>query len=101
VSGTAETYVTTTHGAATWRAAQVPGAGTLDFRRVWAFDAKTAYLLSIATADQSPIYRTSDAGSHWKRWDTMEHSRNLLRNPEELVIGGRAPSTWKGEDSAK
>jgi photosystem II stability/assembly factor-like uncharacterized protein len=66
VSGTAGTYVTTTDGGATWHAAQVPGAEKLDFRAVWAFDAKTAYLLSIGTGDQSRIYLTSDAGAHWK-----------------------------------
>jgi photosystem II stability/assembly factor-like uncharacterized protein len=66
VSGTAGTYVTTADGGASWHAAQVPGAEKLDFRAVWAFDAKTAYLLSIGTGDQSRIYQTSDAGSHWK-----------------------------------
>jgi photosystem II stability/assembly factor-like uncharacterized protein len=66
VSGTSGTYVMTTDGGATWHAAQVPGAEKLDFRAVWAFDSKTAYLLSIGTGDQSRIYRTSDAGAHWK-----------------------------------
>jgi photosystem II stability/assembly factor-like uncharacterized protein len=66
VSGTAGTFVTTADGGATWHAAQVPGAEKLDFRAVWAFDAKTAYLLSIGTGEQSRIYQTSDAGAHWK-----------------------------------
>ena len=58
VSGTAGTYVTTADGGASWHAAQVPGAEKFDFRAVWAFDAKTAYLLSIGTGDQSRIYQT-------------------------------------------
>ncbi|HEX3879793.1 MAG TPA: YCF48-related protein [Bryobacteraceae bacterium] len=66
VSGTAGTYVTTTDGGTTWHAAQVPGAEKLDFRACWAFDANTAYLLSIGTGEQSRIYQTTDAGAHWK-----------------------------------
>jgi photosystem II stability/assembly factor-like uncharacterized protein len=66
VSGSGGTYVVTADGGATWRAAQVPGAEKLDFRAVWAFDSNTAYLLSIGTSDQSRIYRTNDAGAHWK-----------------------------------
>lgn len=66
VSGTGGTYVTTADGGATWHAAQVPDAEKLDFRAVWAFDSNTAYLLSIGTSDQSRIYRTNDAGAHWK-----------------------------------
>lgn len=66
VSGSAGTYVVTSDGGATWRAAQVPGAEKLDFRAVWAFDKNTAYLLSIGKGDQSRIYKTSDAGGNWK-----------------------------------
>lgn len=66
VSGTAGTYVTTTDAGATWHAAQVPGAEKLDFRAVWAFDAKTAFLLSIGTGDASRVYSTTDGGANWK-----------------------------------
>jgi photosystem II stability/assembly factor-like uncharacterized protein len=66
VSGTSGAYVISSDGGATWRAAQVPGAEKLDFRAVWAFDSNTAYLLSIGTGDQSRVYRTDDAGAHWK-----------------------------------
>jgi photosystem II stability/assembly factor-like uncharacterized protein len=66
VSGTAGTYVQTIDGGNTWHAEQVPGAEKLDFRAVWAFDGSTAFLLSIGTGDQSRIYKTSDAGAHWK-----------------------------------
>src|SRR5690349_10521876 len=45
-SGTGGTYLTTIDAGATWRAASVPGAEALDFRDVYAVDARTAYLLS-------------------------------------------------------
>ncbi len=64
-SGSAGTYLITRDGGTTWRAAQVPGAPRLDFRAVWAFDEKTAFLLSIGTGDQSRIYKTTDSGANW------------------------------------
>ena len=66
VSGTGGTYLITTDGGATWRAGKVPGAERLDFRAVWAFDDKTAYVLSIGTGEQSRIYTTTDGGATWK-----------------------------------
>jgi photosystem II stability/assembly factor-like uncharacterized protein len=44
----------------------VPGAEALDFRDVEAFDAETAYLLSIGEGDRSRIYKTTDGGGHWR-----------------------------------
>ena len=64
-SGTAGTYLITRDGGATWHAGQAPGAAKLDFRAVWAFDERTAYLLSIGTGDQSRIYKTTDSGAQW------------------------------------
>jgi photosystem II stability/assembly factor-like uncharacterized protein len=64
-SGTSGTYLLTRDAGATWLAAQVPGATKLDFRAVWAFDDRTAFLLSIGTGDQSRIYKTTDSGAHW------------------------------------
>jgi len=72
-SGTAGTYLTTNDGGVHWKAATVPGAEKLDFRDVQAFDARTAYLLSIGPGDSSRIYKTSDAGAHW----TLQ-----LKNPD-------------------
>jgi photosystem II stability/assembly factor-like uncharacterized protein len=65
-SGGDGVYLKTTDGGATWRAATVPGAETLDFRDVEAFDADTAYLLSIGEGDRSRIYKTTDGGGHWQ-----------------------------------
>jgi photosystem II stability/assembly factor-like uncharacterized protein len=65
-SGSKGTYLRTTDGGATWKAATVPGAEALDFRDVDAFDANTAYLLSIGEGENSRIYKTTDGGKNWK-----------------------------------
>ncbi|HEV3306870.1 MAG TPA: hypothetical protein VGZ91_10565 [Candidatus Sulfotelmatobacter sp.] len=65
-SGTHGTYLRTTDAGRTWIPAQVPNAGTLDFRGVVAFSADEAFLMSAGPGDQSRIYHTSDAGQHWQ-----------------------------------
>src|SRR5215475_4933672 len=65
-SGADGVYLKTTDGGETWRTATVPGAEALDFRDVEAFDANTAYLLSIGEGDRSRIYKTTDGGEHWR-----------------------------------
>lgn len=67
-SGTGGAYLITTDGGATWKAAKVPGAESLDFRDVHAIDERTAWLMSAGAGDKSKIYRTTDGGAHW----TME-----------------------------
>jgi photosystem II stability/assembly factor-like uncharacterized protein len=64
-SGTGGTYLVTADGGATWRAARVPGAESLDFRGIRAIDARTVYLMSAGSGDKSRIYKTTDAGKHW------------------------------------
>src|SRR5947208_13643045 len=64
-SGTAGTVIRTIDGGKTWQVMTVPGAEKLDFRDIEAFDAKTAYVLSIGTGAASRIYKTTDGGSHW------------------------------------
>src|SRR5687768_6954939 len=65
-SGGDGVYLKTTDGGATWKAATVSGAEALDFRDVEAFDADTAYLLSIGEGERSRIYKTTDGGRHWR-----------------------------------
>jgi len=65
-SGNNGFYLKTTDGGAKWEAATVPGAEALDFRDVDAFDADTAYLLSIGEGDRSRIYKTTDGGKNWQ-----------------------------------
>jgi photosystem II stability/assembly factor-like uncharacterized protein len=43
----------------------VPGADSLDFRDVAAFDAQRAYVLSIGNGTASRIYKTVDGGATW------------------------------------
>src|SRR3954451_14866603 len=64
-AGTGGTYIVTTDAGATWKASQVPGADSLDFRDVHAVDEKTAWLMSAGPGDKSRIYRTTDGGAHW------------------------------------
>ncbi|HXG65598.1 MAG TPA: glycosyl hydrolase [Blastocatellia bacterium] len=64
-SGTKGTFARTTDGGKTWQAGTVPGAEQLDFRDIDAFDANTAYMLSIGKGESSRIYKTTDGGQHW------------------------------------
>jgi photosystem II stability/assembly factor-like uncharacterized protein len=65
-SGERGTYARTIDGGRTWTVGNVPGAAELDFRDVDAFDAKTAYLLSIGEGEKSRIYKTTDGGTSWQ-----------------------------------
>jgi photosystem II stability/assembly factor-like uncharacterized protein len=65
-SGTGGTFLKTTDGGKTWMVGKVEGAEKLDFRDVEAFDADTAYLLSIGEGENSRIYKTTDGGKTWK-----------------------------------
>jgi photosystem II stability/assembly factor-like uncharacterized protein len=65
-SGSDGVYLRTTDGGVNWQAATVHGAEALDFRDVEAFDADTAYLLSIGEGERSRIYKTTDGGGHWR-----------------------------------
>lgn len=65
-SGTGGTFIKTVDGGKTWTVGNVPGADKLDFRDVEAFDANTAYLLSIGNGDTSRIYKTIDGGKNWE-----------------------------------
>ncbi|HLM60942.1 MAG TPA: hypothetical protein VK308_09070, partial [Pyrinomonadaceae bacterium] len=65
-SGTGGTFLKTVDGGKTWTVGKVPDADKLDFRDVEAFDANTAYLLSIGNGESSRIYKTVDGGATWK-----------------------------------
>src|SRR2546423_4418984 len=74
-SGSRGTYLRTIDGGATWQASIIPGAEKLDFRDVDAFDANTAYLLSIGNGESSQIYKTTDGGQHWALQFTNHNSK--------------------------
>jgi len=65
-SGTGGTVIKTTDGGRTWKVMTVPGAEKLDFRDIEAFDANSAYVLSIGNGEGSRIYKTTDGGTTWK-----------------------------------
>jgi photosystem II stability/assembly factor-like uncharacterized protein len=66
VSGTGGTVIRTTDGGAVWKVMTVPGAEKLDFRDIEAFDANSAYILSIGNGEASRIYKTTDGGETWE-----------------------------------
>lgn len=65
-SGTGGTVIKTTDGGKNWSVMKVPDADKLDFRDIEAFDAETAYILSIGEGESSRIYKTTDGGKTWK-----------------------------------
>jgi len=65
-SGAGGTWVRTSDGGATWTSGVVPGADSLEFRDVHAFDARSAVLLAAGPGERSRLYRTQDAGATWE-----------------------------------
>lgn len=65
-SGTGGTFLKTVDGGKNWTVGKVPDADKLDFRDIEAFDANTAYVLSIGEGENSRIYKTIDGGATWK-----------------------------------
>jgi photosystem II stability/assembly factor-like uncharacterized protein len=49
----------------TWRRLHVVGGDALDFRGIVAFNASTAYVMSIGEGEKSRIYKTTDGGETW------------------------------------
>ena len=66
-SGTGGTVIRTVDGGKTWNVITVPGAEKLDFRDIEAFNANTAFTLSIGNGEDSRIYKTTDGGKTWKQ----------------------------------
>jgi photosystem II stability/assembly factor-like uncharacterized protein len=57
-----------------WQSCAIPpGANKLDFRGIWAWDEKTALVLSSGPGDESRLYQTTDGCRSWKL---------LLSNPD-------------------
>ena len=65
VGGSAGTVLRTVNGGKSWQNVSPPGAETVQFRDVEAFDPKRAVVLSIGNGEDSRIYRTVDGGKSW------------------------------------
>ena len=65
-AGSGGRVVKTTDGGDSWSTMFVPGADSVQFRDVHAFDANTAYVLSIGNGTDSRIYKTTDGGANWE-----------------------------------
>ena len=74
-SGTGGTVIRTVDGGKTWKVMTVRGAEKLDFRDIEAFDANTAYILSIGNGDASRVYKTTDRGATWKLQFTNKNDK--------------------------
>lgn len=99
-SGTGGTILRTVDGGATWqRCAVPPGAEKLDFRGIWAWDAKTAIAMSSGPGDLSRLYKTTDGGKSWRLlftnpdkdgfWDAMTASVTDARSDDVCKSGSR------------
>lgn len=62
-SGSGGTVLRSVDGGATWESRNVPGADSLDFRDIEAFDDMLAYVLS--AGEDGRIYRTVNGGRTW------------------------------------
>lgn len=78
ISGHEGTWVRSTDGGLSWDVSTGPGADTLQFRDIHAFDAERAVMLSAGTGIASRIYWTDDAGANWTLGFLMEDERGFL-----------------------
>src|SRR5215213_8255982 len=74
-SGSGGTVIKTTDSGKTCKVMTVPGAEKLDFRDIEAFDANTAYILSIGNGESSRIYKSVDGGATWKLQFTNKNEK--------------------------
>lgn len=78
-SGSGGRYVRSVDGGATWKADSVPGAASLFFVDVHAFDASTAVLVGTDfNGGEARIYRTTDGGATWTQTWAMRHANVFL-----------------------
>ncbi|MCP3800774.1 YCF48-related protein [Allokutzneria sp. A3M-2-11 16] len=64
--GSGGVVLRTVDGGRAWQRVDPPGATTLQFRDIHAFDDQRAVVLSIGEGADSRVYRTSDGGRSWQ-----------------------------------
>jgi photosystem II stability/assembly factor-like uncharacterized protein len=64
-SGSAGTVLRSVDAGVSWSSVGPEGAGLLDFRMVWAFDADEAWLASAGPGPASRLFHTLDGGASW------------------------------------
>jgi photosystem II stability/assembly factor-like uncharacterized protein len=69
-SGSNGVILKSVDGGEDWKRLHVAGGDKLDFRGIRAFDAQTAYTISIGPGENSRIYKTTDGGENW----TLQYS---------------------------
>jgi photosystem II stability/assembly factor-like uncharacterized protein len=93
-SGTGGTVLRSEDAGYEWQqCATPPDASKLDFRAIWAWDQRTALVLSSGPGDQSRLYQTTDGCASWKLilsnpdsagfWDGL-----LFRSRQQGIIYG-------------
>ncbi len=93
-SGTGGTILRTLDGGAHWQLCTTPpNAAKLDFRAIWAFDARTAWAMSSGPGNLSRLYRTTDGCAHWKLLATNGNPKGFwdaitFWSPEQGAILG-------------
>lgn len=65
VSGHGGTWARSENGGATWTSGVVPGGDSLQFRDLYAADAKRVWLMSAGNGAASRIYHSEDGGKNW------------------------------------
>ncbi|MDG4862591.1 oxidoreductase, partial [Streptomyces sp. T-3] len=65
VAGSKGTVLRTADGGKSWRNVSPPGAETLEFRDIEAFDGRRAVVLAIGEGEASRVFRTEDGGATW------------------------------------
>lgn len=78
ISGSNGEFCTSSDGGTNWTFGQVPGAESLDFRDVHAFDDKNAVLMSAGPGEMSKVYKTSDGGMNWKLCHTNKEEKGFF-----------------------
>ncbi len=111
-SGAKGTVIRTIDGE-TWKVLAVPGAETLDFRDIEAWDDKTAMAMSIGPGEASNVYKTTNGGATWRRvfanreptgfWDAITFWDRLhgalfgdpVRGRFQVYTTGDGGESWK------